>query len=227
MTFSGRSKKLVNGMVLQRNGRTRAFVVPNQPNTTAQSKVKAWFSTITAAFALLTIEIQGRWNDAATGGAWKLNDKKTGTQRNPTSGKELFQHLNMNIAAARQSTAAGQLTEVPAKEEVGTSYISAFDISNLETEVGVSFTVTGTFTANEVWIVEMSGGLSSGTSKLRESALRFVKKGTGAISVNAEYLAQFGVPAVDSRVCYRVLAVNQNTGQSRIVGEGINDVYEG
>ena len=227
MTFSGRSKKLVNGMVLQRNGRTRAFVVPANPNTTAQNLIRSWFAVISAAWSALALDVQERFNAASTSGAWKLPDPKTGTQRNPTSGKELFQHLNGNIAAVRRSIAAGQLTEMPNPAPSGDTVISSITALS-DGEISLAF--TGALAANEEHMLSLSPGLSAGTTKFRESAMLYMLSSAAASPIvgTAAY-AGAGLVATlapGSRLCYEVYAVNKVTGQKRLVGKGVKDVAE-
>jgi hypothetical protein len=86
----------------------------------------------------------------------------------------------------------------------------------------------GTLAANEYHVLTMTGVQTQGTTKIRKSDLRFIKSdnaATGVTDFEAEYTALFGVPALGDRIGYKVLAINQNTGQSRPVGEGLTEVF--
>lgn len=228
--LSGRGDKHINTMVFTKNGYARAFTSPNQPNNAAQGVVKAIFALIAQAWAALVLDTQLAWNAAATSGDWQFKDTVASTSVNPPSGKALFQSLNGNVL----NVGGALLTDVPVKQASGDSLltVASFGIDD-ETPV-LTLTYTGALEANEVHVVEMSRPLSSGTTKLRVSALRKVFQGTTASAANAfgiavlsAYQGQFAEPyPPNSRICYRIKAVNTVTGQYRPVGEGVMEVFE-
>jgi hypothetical protein len=228
---SGSMNKIAGGSTFQKNNIARVRVIPVQPNTQKQQLTRSRFSAIQALWLGLDLETQQEWNAAAASGDWQLPDPVTGVTRNPASGRALFIELNMNIATALGGL-TGTIEAVPVREVGGDTAITGFTVASDGGTPEVAILYSGTLGTGETHVFEMSGPLSPGFSRFRANSVRgvVVSAAASGSAVNsavgtAYQTAQPAVP-VGSRVCYRVMAVNSLTGQTRQVGKGIVVVTE-
>lgn len=220
--FSGRGDAPLLTMVFMKNGRTRRMVVPANPNTSAQTAQKAVFTQLSEQWGALTDPQRDVWDSAASSGEWKITDSLTGTQNNPTSGFELYKHLN-GIIAVVNGDASSSLDAPATKEAAGTALLDSVTIDASGGTVAIVY--SGALGINEALNFKMSRPLPAGRMKLRLSTLRQVgvpQSGVSPLAIGAAYVAKFGAITGEAgkKVFYLIEAYNNATGQSRSVGSG-------
>lgn len=221
--FSGRGDTGINTMVFTKAGYTRAFVVPVQPNTILQGTVKGRFAVNTSSWNGLALDVQQGWNDAATSGAWGISDTATGTVRNPSSGKVLYQQVNANVGVVNGTAAS--IDNAPMPEPAGTTVLGG--VSALAADptgiVTVSVDFTGALGTNESHVLYLTGLQSGGTTKLRKSDLRQAAVSTGA-APGFDLTTSIVTTTPGLRLGFKLDAINVVTGQRRSVGQGVIEI---
>lgn len=225
---SGSLNRIAGGSTYQKNNRARVRVVPVQPNTAQQTKVKGWFSAVQAVWPTLDLETQTEWNTAAKSGEWQMPDPVLGILKNPSSGRALFIQLNMNIAQVNGNT-SGIIQAVPVREAQGDTTLTNFSVFNDGGTTLVEAAYAGDLGTGESHVLFVSAPLSPGTSRFRRNKLRFLlaSSGNSATFENAvavAYAAAHPDVPVGTKVCYELMAVNNLTGQTRKVASGIVEV---
>lgn len=222
--MSGSINRTLGGWTFGKNGLIRKRVIPIQPNTSEQARVKAFISAGSTYWgSTLDTTQRESWITAASSGEWPFPDKLTGTPRN-VSGFQLFMALNGNLAYRNQDSAV-LVDEVPVKEAIGTAFVTSV---NAETDGTVELTYSGALSANEIAVIAMSAPQSPGRMSFRASKLTYVAALSSATPwvATAGYLARHGALTglVDYNIFYEVAAINTVTGQKSIVGRGVVQV---
>lgn len=225
---SGSLNRIAGGSTYQKNNIARVRVVPVQPNTASQTRVKSWFSAIQAVWPTLDQETQEEWNVAAKSGEWQLPDPVLGLLKNPSSGRALFIQLNMNIAQVN-GNAEGIVQAVPVKEAQGDTSLETFQVADDGGAPATAIAYGGTLGTGESHVLFVSAPLTPGTSRFRRNKLRFLMANdgdTGAFNTafGLSYTAVYPVATAGTKVCYELMAVNNLTGQTRKVASGIVEV---
>lgn len=208
--------------VFQKNGYSRAFVVPANPNTDEQGVVKSNFGKLSNNWPNLTEVQRTAWNNAAVSGDFKIPDLKTGSSRNPKSGLELFKSVNMYIATVVGNTGS-EINTPPAAQVFGDTLLTSVTADASAGTVSIAY--SGTLGAHEVHVVRFAAPVSAGRMVLRPTLLRIVLNNNAAatpIAAGSAYTAKFGAITglAGQKIFYRVDAYNSETGQTRLVGQG-------
>lgn len=209
----GRGK--FGGSVASRNtagAYIRNKVTPVNPDTPAQSAVRATFADISQAWRDLTQTQRDQWNEAVP--SFEHTDI-FGDTIQPT-GFNLHQQLNLNLGAIGLPF----ITSPPAPAEVQS-------LTNLTLQLNMAgnaleVTSTEAIEASTDFIIEATVGLSAGISFV-DSELKSIVIVTDSdafpIDIQLAYDAVFGAfPPVTSKVFVRMVGVNNTTGQR---GSGI------
>ncbi len=200
----------ISGNVYSKNkggAYSRVRVKPSNPQSTAQSGVRAVFTALSQAWRGLT-EIQRlSWNQAVGNFARK---NRLGDTHN-LSGNSLYVSLNKNLA----DVSLPPIATAPAPADVETVAVSTAVAD--ESAQTVVITLGGAVPANTSLKVfasdSVSAGINSIGSKTRQIA-SFASTHAAALSLTAAYLAKFGaVGAEGSKIFYEIVPVNETTGQ--------------
>lgn len=213
---SGRLNGVFGGNVVQKNGRVREYVTPNNPNTTAQATKRAQLASNSQAWNGLTNAQRLTWEAAATSGQWPISDPFTGTSRNPSSGFELYQIVNGNLLIVGANVIASAPNKVATGNTVATTAAAAAGAGTF------TVTYTGALTASERHYFRATAPLPAGRMKLRPSLLKQVAVNNTAspATIAAGYVAVFGalVGQAGKKIFIVIEAIDNATGQRRTVG---------
>lgn len=200
----------LGGQVFSKNrggAYVRTKVTPSNPQTLAQSVVRANLSTISQAWNALSVSQIANWNTAVDN--WKSTDI-FGDIKIP-SGKNLFTKLNVNLL----NTSRAPILDVPEKENVvisptvTVSYDATADTWNV---VGLG-TVPGV-----VYQVEATPAVPNGVSYVK-NRFRVVTYGASSSAINTDlvtaYPNKFGALTVGDKVFFRIRSINEN-GQASL-----------
>lgn len=180
----------------------RTKVTPSNPQTTAQSTVRAIFGQISASWAGLTSDAIKAWNSATD--EWKKSNVFGDLKE--LSGKALFQRLN------NQAVVAGfpEIPLPPAKLEMVDGVVTAGSIGITAAEIEFTGVYNGT---NARQMVFSSGPVSRGTTFVK-NLMRHVGTNTGATfdasGAYTDYVAKFGAPVAGEIVYIGVKYVLPN-----------------
>lgn len=217
---TGRLNSSMGGSVLLKNGVVRNYVTPINPKSEAQIEVRNVFTSFNTGWKANNSEAQKEaWETAAKSGDWPIQDPFTGTSRNPTSGKELYTTLNMNIWLAGGKV-VNETNNVPVKQAAGTSQLG--DSTATAAVQSLSIVYSGDLAGNEVHVLSTSKPLSSGRLKFRRNEMRYIMATGNATPIDA--LAAFqavhgNLTGQAGNVIFVLLeAVNIVTGQRRVAG---------
>ena len=185
----------LGGQVFSKNkggAYVRTKVTPANPQTSAQTTVRALFAAISAAWSALTAANIAAWNTAVD--EWKSTDI-FGDLLAPT-GKELHQRLNNQL----QTVGGSALTAPPAKVALPNSPITAADFDTTLS----TLTLTGAYTTTGTYVqIFSTTQLSAGTSFVKNK-LRVIYQVDAASYVAADaytaYVAKFGTPVAGDNV---------------------------
>lgn len=204
----GRGK--FGGSVASRNtagAYIRNKVTPVNPDTPAQSAVRAIFADISQAWRDLSQTQRDEWNEAVP------NFEHTdifGDTIQPT-GFNLHQQLNLNLGAIGLAF----ITSPPAPSEVQSLTNLVLELDGGGTNLEVDS--TDAIEASTDFIIEATVGLSAGVSFV-DSELKAIVIVTDSdgfpINIQVAYDAVFGsLPPVGTKVFVRMVGVNNTTGQ--------------
>jgi len=195
----------LNGSVFSKNrggAYVRTKVSPSNPQSTRQMSVRGIFAALSSAWSALTEANRNSWNGFVS--AYGRTDI-FGDIRNP-SGKNLFQRLNQNLTLTGQAN----LTDCVAPLEVPFLGITTatFDISSVSFDIETTGDTTGSFL-----LVSATPSMSQGT-KFVKNRLRVVGYYAGvnatSISIYADYVALYGIPAAGANIVVSVKVINTN-----------------
>jgi len=209
----GRNK--VGGSVASRNtfgAYVRNKVTPVNPQTPAQSTVRARFADISQAWRDLTPAERDEWNEAVP--SYESTDI-FGDTLTPT-GFNLHQQLNLNLAAVALPFITSP--EAPADVQSLTNLSVDLDVGGTNIEVDS----TEAIEATTDFVIKATPGLSAGKSFVATEFKQVFIAGSALlfpIDIQLGYDAVFGaLPAVGTKVFVEMVGVNNTTGQR---GSGI------
>lgn len=170
----------------------RTKVTPSNPQTTAQSSVRALFGSISAGWSALTAAQRAAWNNAVEN--WQETNI-FGDLRKP-SGKALYQRLNNQA----QSAGLAAVNDVPVKLEMPDDIVSAVDIA-----IGLAtLTLTGANADASTQVVVTATSPQTAGTKSPGSRLRQIYTSAGdaysAADAYTAYVAKFGAPSAGANV---------------------------
>jgi len=209
----GRGK--IGGHVASRNrsgAYVRTKVTPVNPNTVAQSAARNILSTFSQAWSGLTQQIIAAWNSAVSDYA---TTDVFGDLHNPT-GKNLYTRLNANLASV--GVAAIGTPPLPAAVPAATITAVTIDITTPSYEA--AFSGDDASVNYQVWATPgLSPGISFVSSEYRQIG-SFVGGLGSPYDFEADYLSKYGAPAAGQKVFFKMVPVNNTTGQKGIGSTG-------
>ena len=187
---------------------SRVRVKPANPKSTAQSAVRASFTTLSQGWRALTATQMQSWIQAVGNFSRK---NRLGDAHN-LSGNSLYVSLNKNLA----DVGIAPISVAPAPADV-TSVAVTTAVASTGAQTLV-ITLTGAVPDNtsiKVFTSEtVSAGVASIGSKNRQIA-SFPAAHAAALTLTTPYLAKFGsIGAVGSKIFYKIVPVNATTGQA-------------
>lgn len=208
----------ISGNVYSKNkggAYSRVRVVPSNPQTTAQSGVRASFTALSQAWRALSATERLSWNQGVSNYA-RVN--RIGDSHN-LSGNSLFVSLNKNLA----DVGLAQIDSCPAPESVESVTVSVASSDNSDQTVTLTLgAIVPANTSLKLFMTEaLSAGVASPGTKLRQIA-SYGSGDAAALAPTSAYLAKFGtVGAAGSKIFYKIVPVNETTGQlgAEIKGE--------
>lgn len=201
----------LNGSVFSKNrggAYLRTKVTPVNPQTIYQGNVRARLTSFSQAWRSLTQPQILAWNSAVSNytGTDIFGDIKT------PSGINLYNKLNLNLAAAGQSP----IQNPPLPVSVG--YFSNLEVSGVASlnELIADFTAAGASVGQTI-IVQATKGVSAGKnfvkSEYRQIATLAGTTVTG-VDIGTEYVNKFGTMIEGQKVFIRFAFVDNTTGVS-------------
>lgn len=204
MMMTDASGKL-GGQVFAKNrggNYVRTKVTPSNPQSVAQMAVRGIFSSISSRWSALTEAQRATFNNFVSSYA------KTdifGDLRNP-SGKSLFQRLNQNLLISEQP----EINVCVSPLEVPFANIISATASVAGNSLDISTAGDTTGSKLAVWATpKLSKGTTFVKNQLRQIAVEEGVPGE-TISVYADYVAKFGVPAIGDNIYVGVKVINAN-----------------
>lgn len=201
----------LNGSVFSKNrggAYLRTKVTPVNPQTISQGNVRARLTTFSQAWRSLTAAQITAWNNAVSNftGTDIFGDIKT------PSGINLYNKLNLNLAAAGQSP----INNPPLP--VGVGYFSELTVSAQASidELLADFTALGA-SAGQTIIVQATKGVSPGKNFVKSEYRQITTlAGTTAspVDIGAAYVLKFGSMIEGQKVFIRCAFVDNTTGVS-------------
>lgn len=162
LVVDGRGK--IGGQIASKNGAgayMKNKVTPSNPQTTAQTAVRALFGVISAGWSSLTAAQIAAWDAAVPD--WTTTNV-FGDLKKPT-GKALYQRLNNQA----QSVGLSAVTDVPTKVALPNAPVTAVAISVGAATLALTGAYTTTGTQVVVWAAApVSAGTKNVKSKLRQ-----------------------------------------------------------
>jgi len=202
----GRGK--INGHVASKNrsgAYARTKVSPTNPQTAYQLTARALLTSLSQGWRALTQAQRTAWNNAVSGYA---RTDVFGDNRNPT-GKNLYARLNANLVNIGQA----QITSPPLPSGAGSVVAGTASVTNGGAK-NIAHTGDVAGYTIQVWATP---GVSAGKEFLKNDYRLLTTFTGGAVSpevVTAAYDARFGEPAVGTRVGFKLVSVNDTTGES-------------
>lgn len=215
IVVDGRGK--IGGHVASKNRSGSYFrtkVTPVNAQTSFQNAVRSRLASFSAAWRSLTQAQRDAW-DAAVANFSKTNI--FGDIVNPT-GKNLYTALNGNLSNIGEAAISVPPTPVAVIESAidTITYADPTTAANVEIELDA-------VDANQSYLVFASAPTSPGVgffkNRLRQIMVHAGSTGT-TIDATAAYVAKFGNPIAGQKAGFKVVPVDQTTGQS---GVGASD----
>lgn len=221
----GRGK--IGGTVLSKSkaGATaRNKVTPINRRTSAQSTIRAIFTSFSQMFRTLTDAQITAWNAASASGFTTTNIFGDTIKK---SGSMLFTSLNVNLTLAGGTA----ISDPPNKNDSPSGVLAldpTSDVSSSNIFMNASFIGdTDVVPADNTMVVYATPKLSNGVSFVR-SQLRILKSipastDTGTENLWADYTTKYGSPAVNDNIVFAVQVINTISGiagtpiQTRVV----------
>lgn len=226
--LSGSINREDGGWTYQKNSAIRRRVIPIQPNTISQMRVRNNMFALNSAWRTVLSPAQRiAWNNAAKGPDWKFWDSVSGTYKNRT-GNNLFISLNANLALYYQDTAV-RLTDVPDKYTPGNVYFYGVEVAaqggTAQPEGLVLSLYSGTLGLWEATIRYYSAAQSSGRTSFRVNQLRYIDgdQADSELNDSAQYFNHFGSlnDKAGYLLYYQMFIINLANGLKREAGRGI------
>lgn len=205
----------VNGSVFSRNkggAYVRGKGVVSNPQSSAQSGVRAVFGAISQAWRGLTEMQREAWNAATVNFPYqnRLGDLKQ------LSGFALHQKLNSNLS----TIALPFIANPPQPQEVAA--VTSLDLGVDVTTSPATMTVKGTFTdassvSGKVVLFatpNLSPGVSNFNNELRLIGVYNIAAMVSGEDVYDDYSPIFGEPIEGSKIGFKAFVIDVNTGQS-------------
>lgn len=211
MMTDGRGK--LGGQVASKNrsgAYVRTKVTPVNPQSTAQSGVRASFSAVSALWRGLTDENRASWNEAVNN--WQRTDI-FGDLKTP-SGFNLFMRLCTPLQNAFGDVIIGLYAptpvEMPALSDVTATYLTDTNEFSLVTNVANDLDLD-----QYVYNVYATAPQSAGKSYVKNAfrQIGWVEADAPSRDILGLYEAKFGTLPADSNVQIRVQALSRATGQ--------------
>jgi hypothetical protein len=191
------------GVVVSQNGRnglvSRALVIPTNPRTDAQLRVRGFLGNVASKWATLTQEQRNAWNADA-----KLHSSTPSVgQSGQLTGFQLYAKINCALLIIGET----EVSAPPASPSFPTLPVTGLTITN--TAGVISLKLTTTDSPGEGTMLRGAPPCSQG----RDTSPDVVYLGTlsapsnGAVDITAAYTGRYGSPKVGSKVFVRV---NQN-----------------
>lgn len=204
--FDGKVTGRMDGNVLMRNGRGRAFVVPALVRNSYTISARALFSQYSAGYSGLSATQIAAWKAFSMSVSNRLGQAKV------IKGKACYVRLNVNLTLA-----SGTPISTP---PVLTGVIG---ITSVTMAVSAPSTLDLTYTpsptnANSVHLVFATAGLPAGVLSPSKSAYRLI--GTIAVaqaspqSFGSSYNTKFGNIVTGKRYFVSLTAINKTTGEA-------------
>ena len=198
----------LNGSVASRNrgGQyLRNKTTPLNPQTAQQVQVRNQFGIISGSWRALTDNDRASWNDSAVNFPYTnvFGDVKY------LSGFNLHQQLNTNLRLIGRPV----LVNAPVPQEVPTVTVTVplIDVSD---EIMNANIMRSGIDVNGRVLIYATPGMSAGISYMK-NRFRLIghSNTTGVQNIWGMYVAEFGIPAVGTRIFIRVAGVRGDTGQ--------------
>ena len=211
MLTDGRGK--LGGQVASKNragAYVRTKVTPVNPQSTAQSGVRASFAAVSSLWRGLTDENRASWNEAVKN--WQRTDI-FGDLKTP-SGFNLFMRLCTPLQNAFGDVIIGLYAptpvEMPALSEVTATYDAGDETLNLATDVANDLDLD-----QYVYNIYATAPQSAGKSYVKNAfrLLGWVEADAPTRDIAELYTAKFGSLPINSNVQIRVQALSRATGQ--------------
>lgn len=204
--FDGKVSGRMDGNVMMRNGRGRAFVVPALVRNNYTMTQRGLFSTFSSTYAGLTAAQVDAWRN------FTIDITNRFGQAKIVRGKEAFVALNVNLAMVGSASISDPpvFVGVPA---IVTLAVTATAPGTL----ALAFTATPT-DADVAHLVFATAPLGNGITRPSASAYRLIDVIPPAtatpFAAGAAYVAKFGNLIAGDKVFVSLTAVDINTGQS-------------
>lgn len=185
----------------------RKRVAPSNPNTAAQSQVRASFTSVSQAYRTLTIAQRLGWKNlgALMGASDSLGQSYT------FSGAQAHSSVN----GVRNATGDDPLTDAPGQPDSVAALPSFFMDSGRQGGAGGAFhlTVHSDAYAGRV-MVYATQPVSAGISSFSKSAYRLIGTAeqltAGTTVISAMYIAKYGAAAAGSQIGVKLIPVSAN-----------------
>lgn len=196
----------VGGTIFSRN-RGGAYVknrvVGSNPRTTAQSRVRSFFSSISQAWRNLTQSQRDAWEGLAE--QQQTVDSLGDVRR--LSGSSLHQQRNLN----RLNIGESILTSPVASEDTPDSEFTLEPVTPNQ----ILLTMRANLAGNTVQVfatAPVSPGISNLGSRFRKIGNFVPQELTGDVNVLNAYTARFGAPVIGQRIGLRTISVERDSG---------------
>jgi len=177
----------------------RTKVTPNNPNTTAQSFVRAQLGSLSQAWNGLTAEQIAAWNGAVNN--W-LKTNIFGDKVVP-SGKALYTSLNLNL----YPTTYAALSLPPAKTEMPATVFTGAMFGIAASELTIDLVAADAGSTAVIWATPaVSGGVTNYGSRFRQLGSSIANAITPATFYTL-YVDKFGAPVVGQNIAIAVQIV--------------------
>lgn len=223
--LSGSINTQAGGHTFSKNNVVRRRVVPTNPQTAAQSVIRANFSFLTTAWKGASEANKEAWLEARNGSDFLKQDLLTGTQRKYGSAKDLFIALNTNWALANDTLDAPDVN-VPLPIKLNPSVVTVNDVAIDASGGTVAVSYGGTLTDTAL-ILYATPPVSAGNMRAKsvESQMRVVGIVSGAspVAMGTAYTNLFGpiTSAAGKKVFWKAVAIQAtDSGISAFAGAG-------
>jgi hypothetical protein len=173
----------------------RALVVPKDPRTSDQVRVRSALGRISALWNTLTNEQRRLWNDRASDVRSRTRLGKNGR----LSGQQLFVKINCILA----SVGKPMVTTPPDRPRFPANPVGALSITNSNGAIALRLSVTRDAAADV--IVRGAAPCSQGVSFVRDFTILGLLPAAagGASEITDIYIKKYGIPREGSRVFIR------------------------
>ena len=191
------------GLTVSQNSRnglvSRALVIPANPETDAQLRVRGFLRSVASKWSSLTQAQRDAW----TSEAGQHQSKAQLGQSGPLTGFQLYAKINCSLLNIGEA----EVLTPPASPNFGTLPVSALTITNAAGVISLKLTTTDAPPENTMlWGAKpCSQGINTAPAVVYLGTLD--SPVGGAIDISAAYIGKFGSPKAGSKVFVKV---NQN-----------------